>query len=71
MNQRNTIDLTNKSLPNLKLDTPLERIMKVSKNLVIAIEVGDRTPIHNNIEFMRLALRDYDLLRFGEAELPF
>jgi hypothetical protein len=71
MNQRNTIDRTDKPLPNLSLGTPLERLKRISKELALAIEIGDRTPIHNNIEFMRLALKDYDTFRHGEADLPF
>lgn len=68
---RNTIDRTNKPLPDLSLGTPLERLKRISRELALAIEIGERTPIHNNIEFMRIALKDYDTYRFGEADLPF
>lgn len=68
---RNTIDRTNKPLPDLSLGTPLERLRRISANLALAIEMGDRTLTHSNINFMYIALKDYETFRFGEADLPF
>jgi hypothetical protein len=68
---RNTIDRTDKPLPNISLGTPLERLKRASSELAFAIELGDRSLYHNRITAVRLAINDYDKSRFGEAELPF
>jgi hypothetical protein len=61
----------NKPLPDLSIPKPLTRLKQYSELLAIAITQNDKTLIHNNINLLRIALRDYDIERFGFQELPF
>ena len=61
-----------KPLPDLTIQKPIEKIRLYAELLLIAIQQNDKTLIHNNINLLRIALRDYDLERFGYSEeLPF
>lgn len=64
--------MKNKNIvPDVQLDTPIESIKKYAKNLIISIETNNEIAVNNNISWLRLAINEYDNLRFGGKELPF
>lgn len=71
MNQRNTIDRTQQTVPDVRIAPPLERMKIYARNLAVSIETNNQTLIHNNQTWLRKAMDEYDNSRLGTADLPF
>lgn len=72
MSKRNESDKEKTYIPDITIMSPLEQLKVYGRNLALSIESNNPTLIHNNINWLRKAMDEYEIERRGTTdELPF